>query len=101
MFWICHIPQGMKQGVIVPIPKGRKASSDPNNNRKITLLSTKGKIYLRLVLKRNEDWFRDKLSNLQGTNKSGCFSLNTAFLLHEGIAQTTGGFVVLGCKESI
>ena len=66
MLLLTYSPESLKCGVIVPIPKGNKDQSDPNNSRGITLLSTLSKVYGKLLLKRYEQWYKDKFSSLQG-----------------------------------
>ena len=79
----------------IPIPKGKKDHSDPNNYRGITLLSTLSKVYDKILLKRYENWFRTTLYNLQGVAEKGGSSINTALLLHEAIAHTGNTYVAL------
>ena len=95
MFLNGYRPECMKRGIIIPIPKGKKDHSDPNNYRGITLLSTLSKVYDKILLKRYENWFRTTLSNLQGVAEKGGSSINTALLLHEAIAHTENTYVAL------
>ena len=44
------VPDNMKRGVIIPIPKRAKDASIHNNNRCITLIPIIGKIYEKLLL---------------------------------------------------
>ena len=94
MLLLTYKPESLKCGVIVPIPKGNKDHSDPDNSRGITLLSILSKAYDKLLLKRHEHWYKDKLSSLQGIADDCSSSLTTALLLHETIANNNGAMYV-------
>ena len=94
MLLLTYRPESLKCGAIVPIPKGNKDQSDPNNSRGITLLSTLSKVYDKLLLKRYEHWYKDKLSSLQGIADDCSSSLTTALILHEAIANNNGATYV-------
>ena len=87
MLFLMYRPENLKCGVI---PKGNKDQSDPNNSRGITLLSTLSKVYDKLLLKRYEHWYKDKLSALQDIADDCSSSLTTALILHETIANNNG-----------
>lgn len=80
----------MRQGVIIPIPKGKKNPIKPENNRGITLMSVIGKVYDKILLKRAEAWFSEVQHEQQGANRTGCSSLHTALLLQEAVAHNVG-----------
>ena len=81
-----HRPALMKRGLIVPIPKGRKDSSIPDNNRGITLASVIGKIYDSVLVARSGEWLHGVIDDLQGANHKNCSCTHTAMLLREMIA---------------
>ncbi len=84
-----HRPSSMKRGFIVPIPKGRKDSSLPDNNRGITLISVICKIYDSILVTRSNDWFQEVLDDLQGAKHKHCSSIHTSLILREAIAYCT------------
>ncbi len=79
-------PESMRKGVIVPIPKGNKDQTIPDNNRGITLRSVLGKLYDKILLKRSDHWFQSIMHDQQGANRTSCSSVNTAMLLKETIS---------------
>ena len=52
-----EMPQHLKRGLIVPIPKAQKDRTIKNNNRGITLLPVIYKLLERIILRREKDWF--------------------------------------------
>jgi hypothetical protein len=82
------VPDNMKRGVIIPIPKGAKDASIRNNNRGITLIPIIGKIYEKLLLARHLGWAdkNDRLDDLQGAAQPRASSIHTAWLLRETVA---------------
>jgi hypothetical protein len=81
-----HRPADMKRGIIVPIPKGRKDSSLPENNRGITLSSIIGKMYDSILVNRSGDWLCSVIDDLQGAKHKHCSCNHTSMLLRETIA---------------
>ena len=79
-------PLSMRKGIIVPIPKGDKDRTIPDNNRGITLRSVLGKVYDKILLKRADEWFQSNMHEQQGANRIGCSSVNTALILKETIS---------------
>lgn len=69
------------------IPKGTKDHTVPDNNRGITLMPVLGKVLDSLLLKRVDGWITSTLDELQGANRRGVSSLETAACLQEFIAQ--------------
>ena len=51
-------------------------------------------MYDKLLLKRYEHWYKDKLSSLQGIADDCSSSLTTALILHETIANNNGATYV-------
>ncbi len=80
-------PPVLKRGIIVPIPKGGKDSTLPDNNRGITLMPVLSKLLDSILLQRVDHWFVSKLDSLQGANRAGSSSIETAAVLQELIAQ--------------
>ena len=80
-------PDSLRTGIIVPIPKGDKDPTLPENNRGITLMSVIGKTYDKILLKRSEDWFTSILDDQQGANRKHISSLHTALTVKETIAH--------------
>lgn len=83
-----HRPPSMKRGLIVPIPKGRKDCSIPDNNRGITLTSVIGKIYDSVLVARVDGWFQEVIDDLQGARHNNCSCTHTSLLLREAIAHS-------------
>ncbi len=79
-------PDSMRRGMIVPIPKGNKDPTLPDNNRGITLRSVLGKTYDKILLMRSEEWFQSVCNEQQGANRTACSSLHTALILRENIS---------------
>ena len=80
-------PDILRKGVIVPIPKGKKNSIKPENNRGITLMPVLGKAYDKILLKRSEAWFSKVQNAQQGANRVLCSSLHTSLVLQEAVAH--------------
>ena len=87
IIWHEWRPQALKRGIIVTIPKGSKDSTIPDNNRGITLMPVLGKVMDTLLLKQVDGWINDTLDDLQGANRAGVSSLETAAVLQETIAH--------------
>lgn len=82
-------PEVLKRGIIVTLPKGAKDCTIPDNNRGITLMPVLGKVLDSLLLKRFDTWMITTLDRLQGANRSGVSSLETAACLQQAIATNT------------
>lgn len=80
-------PPSMKQGLIVPIPKGTKDHTIPDNNRGITLMPVLSKVLDTILLNKAENWIDSKLDELQGANRRGVSSIETSATLQEAIAS--------------
>ena len=81
-----HMPQNLKKGIIIPIPKGK---SDPlicGNNRGITLLSTINKLYQHLLLARDDNNINEHIDNRQGAGLKAVSCLHSSLLLKETIS---------------
>lgn len=83
-------PVVFKYGLIVPIPKpGKQDLTEKGNNRGITLLTTIGKLYEKVIKMKMEENFRIRGSHItcetQGAGKPNISSLHTNFLVREAI----------------
>ena len=86
-----YIPRCFKQGVQVPLYKGKDTCVlDPNNYRGITLLPTYNKLFEVLLWNRLKPWWQGErvISELQGACKGGASCVHTAFNLRETIATS-------------
>ena len=84
-----YIPINFRRGVQIPLYKGKNTSTtDVNNYRGITLLSTFNKLFEIVMWKRMERWWFQSgaISNLQGACRKGISCVHTAFLLQESIS---------------
>ena len=82
-----HRPQVLKQGWVIPIPKGKKDNTIPDNNRGLTLTSVVAKVYDSVLVKRADEWFQEHTSQLQGASQPKCSSIHTSLLVREVIAS--------------
>ena len=87
MVQLKHIPQVLKRGLIVPIPKPGKDSSIKDKNRGITLLPVIYKLFEMVILNRERKWLNanNKISELQGAAQQHCSSVHVSLLLQESI----------------
>ena len=86
-----YIPACFKQGVQVPLYKGKDACFlDPNNYRGITPLPTYNKLFEVLKWHRLKRWWCDEkvISELQGACRSGNSCVHTAYNLRETLATS-------------
>ena len=86
-----YIPKCFKQGVQVPLYKGKDTCVlDPNNYCGITLLPTYNKLFEVLLWNRLKPWWQGErvISELQGACKGGASCVHTAFNLRETIATS-------------
>ena len=81
------IPQYLKRGLIVPIPKPGKDSSIKDQNRGLTLLPTIYKLFEMVILDRERKWLCENniISDLQGAAQESCSSAHVSLLLQETI----------------
>ena len=85
-----YVPKNFRQGVQVPLHKGKNTSIlDTNNFRGITLLNTFNKIFEMLIWSRLKDWWtqNDTISSLQGACRTGLSCVHTTMLMQETIAE--------------
>ena len=79
-----YIPTNFRRGTQIPLFKGKNlCSTDTNNYRGITLLSTLSKIYELVIWNRLETWWtgNNVVSQLQGACKKGQSCVHTSLLL--------------------
>ena len=85
-----YVPLNFKRGTQVPLFKGKNlCSTDTNNNRGITLLSTFSKIDEIIIWGRIESWWKDSavVSKFQGACRKGQSCVHTSLLLQETVAS--------------
>ena len=88
MLKVEYVPKVLREGVQVPLHKGKNTSTtDPNNYRGITLLSTFCKIMEILFWKRMEKWWIGNISPMQGSGRKGVSCLHSALLVQETISS--------------
>ena len=88
-FIVCEkIPVHCKKGIIVPIPKAGKDCSFKDNNRGITLLTVIYKLFEKVLMEREKDWFlnKDVCDDIQSAGQEKCSSLHTSFLVQECVS---------------
>ena len=83
MMKIGHYPIRLKKGIIATIPKPGKDSSNPDNNRGITLLPTVAKVFDKVILNRYKSWFVSTLTELQGATGQNNSSTHTTLVLQQ------------------
>jgi hypothetical protein len=81
------IPNQFKHGVIVPVPKPKKSAKNPDNYRRITITSTVGKLFEKVIVAATKPVLDDKLNRLQRGFCPNTSSTNTAFMISEAIAK--------------
>ncbi len=83
-----YVPKAFRKGIVIPIPKGDKDTSNKDNYRGITLLPTISKIFEKALLLRAEPWLQSGvIDQRQGANIQKCSSIHTSLLLQETIAH--------------
>ena len=80
------IPDILKKGVLIPVPKARKDATLKDNNRGITLLSVLYKIYQCLLKCRMQGKFETSLSPLQGGGLQMVSCIHSSLLVRETIS---------------
>lgn len=81
------IPNRLKKGLIIPIPKGKADPMVCNNNRGITLLSVLNKIYQLLLMFRDDPKITQMIEEVQGAGVKKVSCLHTSLLLKEVVAN--------------
>jgi len=81
----CCVPQEMKKGVIIPIPKAGSDSTICNNNRGIVLLPVIFKLYQKVIQKRWSPLLENMgaVDTLQGAGSKGKSCLHTSLIMRE------------------
>ena len=85
-----YIPINFRRGIQIPLFKGKNlCSTDTNNYRGITLLSTLSKIYELVIWNRLEPWWKKEevVSRLQGACRKGQSCVHTSLLLQETVSN--------------
>ena len=78
----------LKEGILTPIFK-KGDTSDPGNNRGITVTPVLLKILEHILNARHNAIFMSTLSRLQSGFTEGCSSLNAAVILTECVLEAT------------
>ena len=83
-----HVPNCLKKGLLVPIPKHGKDCTVKDNNRGITLMPVIFKLLEKIVIEREKHWLHDNdvIDLIQSAGQYQCSSLHTSFLVQEAIA---------------
>ena len=85
-----YVPENFRRGVQIPLFKGKNLSStDTNNFRGITLLSTFSKMFEMVIWERLEPWWKENelMSKFQGACRKGQSCVHTSLLLQETVAS--------------
>ena len=83
------IPQNLKRGFMISLPKPHKDSTVKTNNRGITLLPVFYKMFERILLNREREWLfgPEVMSECQGAGREEISCLHTSFLVQESISH--------------
>jgi hypothetical protein len=81
------VPTHFKHGVIVPVYKQKKSEKDPDNYRRITITSTVGKVFEKILVSATKPILDKKLNRLQRGFCTSSSSINAAFIISEAIAE--------------
>ena len=90
IFKLEYIPKNLRRGTQIPLFKGKNlCSTDTNNYRGITLLSTFSKIYELVIWDRLEPWWKENesLSRFQGGCRKGQSCVHTSLLVQETVSS--------------
>lgn len=88
MIYAGIIPDELKKGLLVPIPKPKKDHSVKDNNRGITLLPVMYKLVEKIIIERETSWLSSNnvCDEIQSCGKAHCSSMHTSFVVQEAIA---------------
>ncbi len=99
-------PEDLKFGLLIPIPMpGRKDYTDKNNSHVITLLTTIGKLYDKVIKMRLIEDCHEKgievTCDIQEAGQHNVSSLHTSFIVTEAIhyANDEGSTVHVACLD--
>ena len=84
---IRSVPTQFKHGVITPVFKQKNSDKDPDNYRRITVTSTIGKLFEKVLVSPTKSILVNKLNRLQRGFCSQSSSINTAFIISEAAAE--------------
>ena len=82
------VPVQFKSGILTPVHKKGKPTSDPGNFRGITVTSLVGKVFERILLNHQDAAFKSHQSDLQFGFTSGCTPTMAALMVTEAIADS-------------
>ena len=80
------IPQRLKKGLIVSIPKPNKDSHVKGNNRGLTLLPTIYKVLEKVIMMRENDWIQKTICPIQSCGKEHVSCVHTSFAVQQAVA---------------
>jgi hypothetical protein len=84
----CYIPDHFKKGIRIPVFKGgNKDKLNKDDYRGITLLPTISKLYEMTLMDRAENWFLQKMDDMQGAGRKGGSCIQTSMILRERVSQ--------------
>lgn len=89
------VPKQFQHGVITPVYKQKNSDKNPDNYRRITITSTVGKLFEKMLVIPTKSILLDKLNRLQRGFCSQASSINAAFIISEAIAEAKD------CKQTL
>ena len=87
MIKYAEIPQRLKKGLIVSIPKPNKETLIKGNNRGLTLLPTIYKILEKIIMYRENEWIQNTICPVQSCGKEHVSCLHTSFLVQQAVTM--------------
>ena len=82
------IPQRLKKGLIVSIPKPNKDSLIKENTRGLTLLPTLYKILEKIIMLRENGWIQNTISPIQSCGKNHVSCVHTSFVVQQAVTTS-------------
>ena len=82
------IPERLKKGLIVSIPKPEKDCAVKDNNRGLTLLPTLYKLLEKLIILREDSWVNEVISPIQSCGKKHVSCLHTSFAVQQSVSMS-------------
>ena len=82
------IPQILKKGLIVSIPKPEKDCAVKDNNRGLTLLPTIYKIIEKVIILRENEWVNSIISPIQSCGKDHVSCCHTSFAVQQTVTAS-------------
>ena len=82
------IPDSLKKGLIVSIPKPEKDSAVKDNNRGLTLLPSLYKVLEKVIMMRENSWVNEVISPIQSCGKEHVSCLHTSFVVQQSVTMS-------------